>query len=141
MNNLLNKVETSVLKSIQMYITVFENSGQCNPTHIKPGPFDSVAASRGPAHTRERDNMVRQTRFSFDDGMDVNFPPTRDSFDEIDDDLFGEQTPATAPSKARKAAKRARPDDHRPDRRHLAGADWTRPERTDDRRTQPETRQ
>src|SRR6187401_3194808 len=74
----------------------------------------------------ERDSMVRQTRFSFDEGMKVDYPEPEDEFD--DDELDGFVAEAPSPLKKPHAPKRERkrnqPGDRRPDRRHLADGDW-----------------
>ncbi|HTI50131.1 MAG TPA: hypothetical protein VL475_04240 [Planctomycetaceae bacterium] len=85
--------------------------------------------------------MVRETRFSFEDGMNVDFPRPRDSFDDDLDDLVSEEPlPVKAPRPSRGERSRSRPDDHRPDRRHLAGADWMKPAPGDDVLEQDEAR-
>jgi hypothetical protein len=92
---------------------------------------------RGPVFHHERDSMVRETRFSFDDGMNVNFPAPRDSFDDDDLDDFvadGKPAPKTA-RPSRREPRRAHPDDRRPDRRHLAGGDWQKPTTPEERAT------
>jgi hypothetical protein len=75
--------------------------------------------------------MVRETRFSFEDGMNVDFPRARDAFDEDDDALdecFGsDPLPARTLHRSRRDDSRTRPEAHRADRRHLAGADWMTP--------------
>jgi hypothetical protein len=69
--------------------------------------------------------MVRETRFSFEDGMNVDFPRARDVFDEDElDEFFGDPLPVKSPHRSRREESRARPAARRGDRRHLAGADW-----------------
>src|SRR5690349_20904213 len=77
----------------------------------------------------ERDNMVRFTRFSFDDGMNVNLPAPRDRFedDDFEEFLFDERPAQEEPTPTDRDWKRSQPIDRRADRRHLAGADWLKP--------------
>jgi hypothetical protein len=79
--------------------------------------------------------MVRITRLSFDDGMDINHPVPRDAFgdDDLDDFIFDEMhSPRTRPP-ARREPKRIDPDDRRPDRRQLTGEDWVKRGRPEER--------
>lgn len=73
--------------------------------------------------------MVRETRFSFDDGMNVDYPAQRETFDEdgLDDFIFDERPRSKLTHPSRREPKRIYPDDRRPDRRHLAGGDWQKP--------------
>jgi len=79
--------------------------------------------------------MVRQTRFSFDEGMKVDYPEPEDEFD--DDELDGFVAEAPSPLKKPHAPKRERkrnqPGDRRPDRRHLADGDWLKRSRPEER--------
>ena len=71
--------------------------------------------------------MVRVTRFSFDDGMRIDYPIPRESFDDDDLDEFvgeGEQETPNASDAPGGHGKRSNPTDRRADRRHLAGGDW-----------------
>lgn len=85
--------------------------------------------------------MVRVTRFSFDDGMNVEVPRPRDSFDddldEIDDPVADDQR-QRAPHTGRSRRRRATPDDRRPDRRQVVGEDWERPQPPDESKKGPE---
>lgn len=68
--------------------------------------------------------MVRFTRFSFDDGMRVDDPIPRESFDDDEfDEVIGEAE-QEAPAAPRSRARRSNPAERRGDRRHLAGGDW-----------------
>jgi hypothetical protein len=75
--------------------------------------------------------MVRVTRFSFEDGMNVDFPCPRDVFDDDPDNSFDDESlSATTPRSSRRGKPwdcAKRPKTHRSDRRHLAGADWMTP--------------
>lgn len=73
--------------------------------------------------------MVRVTRFSFEDGMNVNEPIPRDHFDEdeLEDFAFDDEEVPKARSPQRREPKRVHPGDRRPDRRHVAGGDWAKP--------------
>jgi hypothetical protein len=66
--------------------------------------------------------MVRETRFSFDDGMEVDNPSRGDLFDDDEDeDLFFTHRSAHAPPPKRKRRRRSSPGDRAPDRRQTAG--------------------
>jgi hypothetical protein len=74
--------------------------------------------------------MVRVTRFSFDDGMNVRYPIPRESFDDDDlddyapEDEVREPTPTRGAPSSRRRGSRSNPNDRSTDRRHLAGGDW-----------------
>lgn len=70
--------------------------------------------------------MVRVTRFSFDDGMRIDYPIPRESFDDDDEDVVNEneQEHSKAPPASRGRSRRSNPTKQKSDRRHLAGADW-----------------
>lgn len=77
--------------------------------------------------------MVRVTRFSFDEGMNVNEPVPEDLLDdEFDDVVAGDDRPVRAPGTSRRRKKRGDPADRRTDRRHLAG-EWGHPDKPEDR--------
>ena len=73
--------------------------------------------------------MVRETRFSFDDEMNVNYPVPEEDDDEDLDYLTGKELPLKKPRPSRRERKRNQPGDRRPDRRHMADGDWLK--RTD----------
>jgi hypothetical protein len=78
--------------------------------------------------------MVRQTKFSFDEEMQVSYPEPEDDFDDDFDDLVTDRVrPVKSPSSPRKP-RRDHPGDRRPDRRHLADADWLKNSSPEERR-------
>lgn len=82
--------------------------------------------------------MVRQTKFSFDEGMQVRYPEPEDDFDEELDDLVTDRVrPVRSPQSPRKP-RRDHPGDRRPNRRHVADADWADTDRP--RNSSPEER-
>lgn len=71
--------------------------------------------------------MVRIRRLSFDEGMRIDLPVPRNSFDpEDNDDVIDEERPIAIPRR-RKKKKPRQPDDRRPDRRQRAGDQWHLP--------------
>ncbi|MSR60334.1 MAG: hypothetical protein EXS05_22285 [Planctomycetaceae bacterium] len=85
--------------------------------------------------------MVRVTRFSFEDGMNVNEPIPRETFeDDLDDLITDEQRPLKSPGTPRRQKKRNDPADRRTDRRHAAGGEWTKPTQPEDRGNEDEKR-